>query len=301
MTKPPYLREGDQIGLVSPARKISIDEIKLAVKMLQNWGLEPVFGSHLFAQDNQFAGNDYQRYADCQSFIDNPEIKAIIATRGGYGSVRIIDRLDFDRFIRFPKWIIGYSDISVFHSHINAKCRVESIHATMPINFPKNGIPNQAAKSLQSALFGELDSHQFKPSKVIRPGICKGELIGGNLSILYNMMGSPSQMDFNSKILFIEDIDEYLYHIDRMMINLKRAGILKNLAGMVVGAMTDMKDNTIPFGKSAEEIIEEHIAEYKFPVVFGFPAGHIDDNCALILGRISSLTADNQESVLSFH
>lgn len=301
MTKPPYLREGDQIGLVSPARKISIDEIKLAVKMLQNWGLEPVFGSHLFAQDNQFAGNDNQRFTDFQSFIDNPEIKAIIATRGGYGSVRIIDRLDFDRFIRFPKWIIGYSDISVFHSHINAKCRVESIHATMPLNFPKNGILNQATKSLHRALFGELDSHPFKPSKVIRPGICKGELIGGNLSILYNMMGSPSQMDFNSKILFIEDIDEYLYHIDRMMINLKRAGKLKNLAGLVVGAMTDMKDNTIPFGKSAEEIIEEHIAEYTFPVVFGFPAGHIDDNRALIFGRISSLTADNQESVLSFH
>lgn len=300
MIKPPYLREGDHVGMVSPARKISMDEIKVAVKMLQNWGLEPVFGSHLFAQENQFAGNDIQRAADIQNFMDKPEIKAIIATRGGYGSVRIIDKLNFDKFTRFPKWLIGYSDITVFHSHINAKCRIESLHATMPLNFPTNGQLNNATDSLRKSLFGELDSHIFKPTKVIRPGKARGELIGGNLSIIYNMMGSDSEMDFNGKILFLEDIDEYLYHIDRMIINLKRAGKLKNLAGLIIGGLTDMKDNTIPFGKTAEEIIEEHISEYKYPVVFGFPVGHIEDNRVMIVGRTVELKADKQETLLSF-
>jgi len=300
MTRPPYLKEGDHIGLVSPARKISMNEIKAAVRMLQNWGLEPVFGHHLFAQENQFAGNDKKRAADFQDFLDNPEIKAIISTRGGYGSVRIIDDLNFDQFVLYPKWLIGYSDFTVFHSHLNAQYKIESLHATMPINFPKDENPNIATESLRKALFGELDSHSFKPSKAIKAGKSQGELIGGNLSILYNLMGSSSEMNFDGKILFIEDLDEYLYHIDRMMMNLKRGGKLKNLAGLIVGGMNDMNDNTVPFGKTAEEIISEHIHEYTYPVVFGFPAGHIEDNRALIMGRTVALIADPIQSTLSF-
>ncbi|MDA3905039.1 MAG: LD-carboxypeptidase [Bacteroidales bacterium] len=300
MIIPPYLKEGDQIGLVSPAKKISINEIKAAIRMFQHWGLEPVFGQHLFAQDNQLAGNDESRAADIQSFLDNPEIKAIISTRGGYGSVRIIDKLNFDLFKRFPKWLIGYSDITVFHSHLNVQLKIESLHATMPLNFPMDGKANSATESLRKALFGTLDSYTFKHKSVIRAGNAMGELIGGNLSILFSLMGSDSEMNFDRKILFIEELDEYLYHIDRMLMNLKRAGKLKSLAGLIVGGMSNMKDNDIPFGKNAEEIIVEHVGEYKFPVVFGFPAGHIEDNRALILGRKVSLKTDFEESSLFF-
>jgi len=300
MTRPPYLKEGDQIGLVSPARKISMDEIRAAVKMLQNWGLEPVFAHHLFAQENQFAGSDEKRAADFQSFLDNPEIKAILSTRGGYGSVRIVDSLDFDQFVRFPKWLVGYSDFTVFHSHVHTQLNIETLHATMPLNFPKDGKENTATDSLRKALFGELDSYTFEPTQVLRADTVKGELIGGNLSILYSLMASESEMNFDGKILFIEDLDEYLYHIDRMMMNLKRAGKLKNLVGLIVGGMNDMNDNTIPFGKTAEEIILEHSKEFSYPVVFGFPAGHIADNRALIMGREVSLFVDPEESKLSF-
>ena len=300
MIKPPYLKVGDQIGLVSPARKISMSEIKTAVKMLQNWGLEPVFGHQLFAQENQFAGSDEKRASDFQEFLNNPDIKAIIATRGGYGSVRIIDRLNFSRFERAPKWLIGYSDFTVFHSHVNAQFGIESIHATMPINFPSDEKANTVTESLRKALFGELVSHHFKPAKVIRTATVKGELIGGNLSVLYSLTGSNSEMDFDGKILFIEDLDEYLYHIDRILMNLKRAGKLKKLAGLIVGGMNDMNDNSVPFGKTAKEIIEDHMKEYKFPVVFGFPAGHIADNRALILGRKVTLKVHLEECSLSF-
>jgi muramoyltetrapeptide carboxypeptidase len=300
MIKPPYLKEGDQIGLVSPARKISMDEIRAALKMFQNWGLEPVFGHHLFDQENQFAGSDEKRTADIQSFLDNPEIKAIISTRGGYGSVRIIDDLNFNQFLRFPKWLIGYSDFTVFHSHIHAQLEVETLHATMPLNFPKDGKENTATESLRKALFGELNSHAFKPTQVFKPAQVEGELIGGNLSIIYSLMASESEMNFDGKILFIEDLDEYLYHIDRMMMNLKRAGKLENLAGLIVGGMNDMNDNTIPFGNTAEEIILEHTNQYTYPIVFGFPAGHISDNRALIMGREVSLFVDSEESKLSF-
>ncbi len=300
MTRPPYLKVGDQIALVSPARKISMDELKASLKMLQNWGLEVVFGQHIFAQENQFAGSDAQRASDIQRFMDNPEVKAILSTRGGYGSVRIIDKLDFGQFSRFPKWFIGYSDVTVFHSHLNAALDVESLHATMPINFPADTKANASTESLRKALFGELETYSFKPTQIIRKKDAEGELIGGNLSILYSLMGSDSEMDFEGKILFIEDLDEYLYHIDRMMMNLKRAGKLDKLEAILVGGMSDMNDNTIPFGKSAEEIIIEHTKEYNYPLIFGFPAGHIDENWALYLGRNLSLEVQTEETKLFF-
>lgn len=300
MTRPAYLKEGDQIGLLSPARKISMPEIKASLRMLQQWGLEPVFGQHIFAQENQFGGKDAQRASDFQYFLNKPEIKAILSTRGGYGSVRIVDKLDFSLFQRFPKWLIGYSDFTVFHSHIHKQFEIETLHAIMPINFPQDGKPISSTESLRKALFGQLESHNFIPTKVLKAGTASGELIGGNLSILYSLMASESEMDFDGKVLFIEDLDEYLYHIDRMIMNLKRAGKLKNLAALVVGGMNDMNDNTIPFGKTAEEIIEEHTSEYDYPIVFGFPAGHIADNRALILGRTVQLEADIVESSLIF-
>jgi muramoyltetrapeptide carboxypeptidase len=281
MITPSYLKQGDKIGIVATARKISIEEIQPALDILNSWGLEVVLSKNLFNADNQYSGTDSQRAEDLQSMLNDTSIKAIISARGGYGTIRIIDKLDFTTFKKHPKWIIGYSDITVLHSHIH-NFGIETIHATMPINFTKN---NEATESLRKTLFGETTNYQIESHPLNKNGIAEGQLIGGNLSLLYALSNSVSDIDTTGKILFIEDLDEYLYHIDRMMMQLKRAGKLNNLAGLIVGGMTDMKDNTIPFGKSAEQIIADTVKEFNYPVCFNFPAGHIDKNLAIYFGR----------------
>ncbi len=289
MKSPPKLNKGDTVALVAPSRKISFYEIEPAIKILEKWGFKVVMMPNIFSDENQFSGSDQQRRSDFQDALDDIDIKAILCVRGGYGSVRIIDSLNFDRFLLNPKWIIGYSDITVFHSHIHSNFNIETIHATMPKNFPKNGDENFAVESLKKTLIGENLNYKFNSHHLNRNGDAKGILIGGNLSILYSLIGSNSDIDTNDKILFIEDLDEYLYHIERMMISMKRSGKLEKLSGLIVGSMTDMKDNSIPFGKTAEEIISEIVKEYDYPVCFDFPAGHLDDNRALILGRKCNL------------
>ena len=296
MKTPPYLKKGDTIAIVAPARKIAKEELQFAIDTFKKWGLKVVLGKNLLKTHHQFSGTDEQRTADLQQALDDKNISAVISARGGYGTLRIIDRLNFSKFKKNPKWIIGYSDITVLHSHIQNNFGIQTIHGTMPINFSKN---EEAVESLRKALFGEPLSYSFPKNKLNRKGNCKGELIGGNLSLLYALCGSSSDIDTKGKILFIEDLDEYLYHIDRMMLNLKRSGKLKNLAGLVVGGMTDMKDNTIPFGKNAEEIILDAVKEYKFPVYFGFPAGHIERNLALKLGS-KVIIEQNTEVILKF-
>jgi muramoyltetrapeptide carboxypeptidase len=292
MKQPPFLKKGDKIGVVAPARKILLEEIQPAIDILESWGLEVVSGKNLFHQDNQFSGTDAERVADLQNMLDDTSIKAVISARGGYGALRIIDSLDFKKFKKHPKWVVGYSDITVLHSHIN-KLGVQTLHATMPINFTKN---KEATETLYKALFGrkinykvKLHSLNKKAKGVKTSSVVEGELVGGNLSLLYALAGSKSDIDTKGKILFIEDLDEYLYHVDRMMLQLKRSGKLKSLKALVVGGMTDMKDNTIPFGKTAEEIILDAVKEYNYPVVFGFPAGHIDENFALYFGKKAKL------------
>ncbi len=285
MQTPTYLNPGDKIAIVAPARKISMEELQPAVDVLTSWGYEVVFGDNLFNEFNQYSGSDEERTLDFQNALDADDIKAIICARGGYGTLRIIDKLDFTKFINNPKWIIGYSDVTVLHSHINKNYSIETLHATMPVNFPKDGSINQSLASLQIALQGESLSYCIENHALNRNGITSGKLCGGNLSILYALTASVSDIDTKDKILFIEDLDEYLYHIDRMMLNLKRSGKLANLAGLIVGGMSEMRDNTIPFGMTAEEIIIEAVAEYDYPVCFNFPAGHISDNNALIMGR----------------
>lgn len=294
LIQPLYLKKGDKIGIVACARKISREEIQPAVDILKSWELEVVLGNNLFNADNQFSGTDNERAEDLQQMLDDSSIKAIISARGGYGTIRIIDLLDFSKFKQNPKWIIGYSDITVLHSHIH-NLGFETIHATMPINFM---VDKEATESLRRALFGEKIEYNFESHPLNRNDKAEGQLIGGNLSLLYALSGSISDIDTQGKILFIEDLDEYLYHIDRMMINLKRSGKLKNLAGLIVGGMTDMKDNTIPFGKSAEEIILDTVKEYDYPVCFNFPAGHIDKNMALIFGK--KLTFEVKENKVFF-
>jgi muramoyltetrapeptide carboxypeptidase len=294
---PPFLQNGDTIGIVAPARKVSEEEMQPAIQWLTKEGFQVLLGEHLYADNNQFAGYDSERAKDFQSMLDNPEVKAILCARGGYGSVRIIDRLNFSNFMQQPKWICGFSDITVFHSHIHRHCHTATIHSTLALNIPQN--TPAANTSFLNALRGKELTYSGPSHPLDRPGAATAPIIGGNLSMLYSLLGSNSDIDTEGKILFIEDLDEYLYHIDRMMMNLKRNGKLENLAGLVVGAMSDMHDNTIPFGKTAEEIVAEHCAAYSYPVGFGFPAGHIKDNRAIVMGSTVRLEVHDTNSVLS--
>lgn len=291
MMTPARLQKGDTIAILATARKNIDDNLKPALDLLHSWGLEAVIGSSIGLDDNQLAGTDAQRAADFQAQLDNPNIKAIWCVRGGYGTIRMIDLLDFTRFKENPKWIIGFSDVTVLHNHLNTM-GFKSIHGIMPISVPKAS--PQAIESLRKSLFGEKITYEIDPFVMNRFGTASGELVGGNLSILYSVLGSPSAIDCTDKILFLEDLDEYLYHIDRMMMNLKRNGCLESIKGIVVGSMTKMKDNDIPWGKNALEIIADVTQKYNIPVLYNFPAGHIQDNRALIMG--SKVTIDVNET-----
>jgi muramoyltetrapeptide carboxypeptidase len=285
MTTPPYLKKGDRIAIVSSARRITREEVEPAIRTFASWGLEVVEGEHLYASYNQFAGSDEQRQFDFQQMLDDSSIRAIICSRGGYGTVRIIDRLDFTRFLQNPKWIVGFSDVTVLHSHIHRHYGVETMHAIMPVNFKDKYNGSPSLDSLKKALFGRKLVYHVPAEGYFRKGSCKGSLVGGNLSILFSLTNTSSDIRTNGKILFLEDLDEYLYHIDRMMMNLKRSGKLEGLAGLIIGGMSRMHDNEIPFNKTANEIIAEAVGDYSYPVCYNFPAGHLDDNRALILGR----------------
>ncbi|HAL81931.1 MAG TPA: LD-carboxypeptidase [Mucilaginibacter sp.] len=295
---PPTLKKGDKIAITCPAKKLP-GPMTDAVKLLQSWGLEVVLGETLEADFHQFAGDDSLRTRDMQRFIDDNSIKAIIAARGGYGTIRIIDKIDFSHFAQNPKWLVGFSDITVLHTHLFANYGAQTIHGQMPVS-----IPDASARSLatlRKALFGEELSYQVPSHPQNRSGEASGILIGGNLSLLVAVSGSVSDPDYDGKVLFIEDIGEYLYAIDRMMRNLKRAGKLQNLAGLIVGGFTDVKDNDIPFGQTVPEIIMEVVKEYDYPVCFDFPAGHIPDNCSLILGKKVILSVNNDGVVCLNH
>lgn len=301
MVTPPYLKPGDKVGIVSTARKVSMEELQAAIDCFKSWGLEVALGDNLFKQSNQFAGTDEERVADFQRMLDDESIKAIMCARGGYGTVRIIDKLDFSHFIESPKWICGFSDITVLHSHIHQNFGIETVHSVMPFSIGRIGADTEAVTSLKKVLFGEEITYQFPGHELNRVGDVSGILVGGNLSILYSLLGSASDLDTTDKILFIEDLDEYLYHVDRMMQNMKRNGKLSALKALVVGGMSDMRDNPIGFGKSAIEIVADTVKEYDYPVCFNAPAGHIDDNRSLIMGGEISLRVQEHESELAFN
>lgn len=290
LRRPPSLVKGDQIGVLSTARAIDKNELHFALDLIQSWGLVPEIGQSIGVRDNQFAGNDEWRAKDLQEMLDNPAIKAIFCARGGYGTVRIMDYLDFSRFTQNPKWIVGYSDATILHAHINNYLGIQTLHATMPINYQSN--TSESLNSLKKSLFGEGTIYQFDAHNLNRKGAVQGEILGGNLSILYSILGTKSGFNPDHKILFIEDLDEYLYHIDRMMMALKRAGKLSKLKALVVGAMSDMNDNTIPFGQSAEEIISAHCEEYNYPICFNAPIGHVNNNLSIQCGAEYTLTID---------
>lgn len=300
MIQPPFLKPGDTIAIAATARKISIEELRPAIHLLESWGLKVFLPEQVLATNHQFAGTDDTRAFVFQQLLDNPDIKAIFCARGGYGTVRMIDKLDFTYFSSHPKWIIGYSDVTVLHSHIHSRLNIPTIHATMPINIVQDERLEVHTETLRKTIFGEQIIYSEPSHPLNRPGICHGQLVGGNLSILYSLCGSISSINTIGKILFIEDLDEYLYHIDRMMINLKRNGLLSNLAGLLVGRFTDMHDNAIPFGSTAEEIILDAVKEYDYPVAFNFPSGHNGaQNHALILGHLATMSV-GRETELSF-
>ena len=297
---PENLKKGDTIAIVSTARKVSSKELAPAMLFAKKMGLEVQLGITIDAEKNQYAGDDALRAQDFQDLLDSPHIKAIWCARGGYGTIRMVDVLDFTRFIQHPKWLIGYSDVTVLHSHIN-RLNIPTIHGQMSLDIEKK---SQATRdTLQQTLFGEHPgiSYSLDSSLLSRSGKASGILVGGNLSVLYSILDSPSELDWQGKILFIEDLDEMLYHIDRMMQNLKRSGRLKNLAGLIVGGMSQMRDNTIAFGKTAHQIIFEAVAEYQYPVCFNFPAGHIHDNRALVFGTKATLVVTSKQATLSYH
>lgn len=262
-----------------------------AVRLIESWGLKVVLGESVFATWNQFAGTDELRADDFQRFLDDNQVKAIFAARGGYGTIRIIDAIDFSGFEANPKWIIGFSDITILHSHIHALYHTQSIHGQMPLTIPDGS--RISLETLRKALFNEPYEISYESLVENRSGEGSGILTGGNLTLLQMMSGSISQQDYKDKILFLEDVGEYLYSIDRMIISFKRAGMLAGLRGLVIGGFTDLKDNDIPFGQTAEQIIMGHVNEYDYPVCFNFPAGHIEDNRALIFGREVNLKVEN--------
>jgi muramoyltetrapeptide carboxypeptidase len=295
--QPSYLKKGDKIAIVCPAKKLP-EPIDDAILILQSWGLEVVIGNTVTSSYHQFAGTDQERALDLQRFLDDKSIKAIIAGRGGYGTIRIIDQIDFTAFRENPKWLVGFSDITILISHALAHLNTMSIHAQMPYNF--NSSTTEALESLRCALFGNPVSYEYLSNFTNRDGNAEGVLIGGNLSLLIAVEGSVSEINYDNKILFLEDVGEHEYSIDRMMRSLKRKGKLDKLKGLIIGAFNHIEDEKIPFGQTPEEVIWDLVKEFKYPVCFNFPTGHIDDNRAMVVGKTVSLKVTAKNVQLKF-
>lgn len=298
MIRPPFLKPGDTVGIVAPAGCLAEPEITESVDIIRSWQLEVAYGKYLFNRRSSFAGTDRQRATDFQQMLNNRNIKTILCARGGYGTIRMIDKLNFASFLKHPKWIAGFSDITVLHACLQQCLGVESLHGAMPRVAPP-GKPDLASMdSLRAFLFGEISQYTLQPHHLNIPGKAKGVLVGGNLSVLYSLAGSCFDPDTRGKILFLEDLNEYLYHVDRMVMSLKIREKLKGLSGLIIGNMTGMKATS--FRKPAYEIILDAVAGYGYPILFGFPAGHARPNYTLPLGREVKLTVTPDMSRLDF-
>ena len=286
MRRPNNLEKGDLIYIVSPAKSIDPESIYFAKKLIESWGFIAECGTNTLGEYNYFSGNDIDRATDFQLAIDHKEAKAILCARGGYGCVRIMDKLNWSNFEKSPKWLIGFSDITVMH-HRAQRLSVMSMHATMPLNFQMNS--SEALETFRAALIGESFSIQAPPSSFNKIGSARGRLLGGNLSIVYSLLGTADAYDFKDSVLFIEDLSEQLYHIDRMLFALKKAGVFDEIKALVIGGMTDLKDTSPSFGMTYEEVILEKVKESSIPICFNFPIGHIDDNRAMIIGETVEL------------
>jgi muramoyltetrapeptide carboxypeptidase len=299
ITIPPYLQRGDIIGIVCPAGAMPVEKVSECIRVLnEEWGFLTKVGSTIGKQFNYFSGTDEERLNDFQQMLDDDEVKAVFCARGGYGMTRIIDRINFKKFKKKPKWIIGYSDITILHSHLYSNYYISSLHAPMAGAFNDAGYINRFVQSLKSVLEGKKIKYAVDPHEFNRKGEAIGELTGGNLTLLCNMIGTDSDSKTRGRILFIEDVGEYLYNIDRMMYQLKRSGKLSKLAGLIVGGFTDMKDTERPFGQTAYEIIRDIVSEYDYPVCFGFPVSHEKENYALKIGTGYKLKVGKNKIIL---
>lgn len=295
MYRPPFLQAGDKVALVSPAGAIEAEYIRDAVEILRGWSLNPVTGTHVCERHGYFAGSDEQRMEDMQWALDDEDIRAIFCTRGGYGCMRIVERLDYSAFQGSPKWLVGFSDITVFHSKLNT-LGIESLHAPMPKSF-KTTHPD-SMRRLQEFLFGEISAYRIPPHPFNKEGLIKAELTGGNLTLLHCLRSTPLECKRQSPILFIEDVGENLYAIDRMLQSLKLSEKFERLQGLIVGHFSEMKG--LNFGKNADEIIRDLLEEYNYPVSFGFPAGHAELNFPLIMGATVEMEITAQGTTLLF-
>jgi muramoyltetrapeptide carboxypeptidase len=302
LKQPPYLKAGDTVAIVAPSGilKNRNTEIEQAKTLLKSWGLHPVVGKHVFKQNNHFAGTDAERCEDFQNALDDPKIKAIWCARGGYGAVRILDKLNYTKFKDKPKWIIGYSDITALHNQVH-NLGFESLHAMMCTSM-QDGAENiqETISTFKAALFGNPLKYTLEGSKYNKVGNVSAPIVGGNLSILYSMLGSNTSIDTTDKILFIEEIGEYEYSIDRMLQSLKRAGYFNNCKGVIVGDISKIRKNTTLWGSPVQQLILDVLAEYNFPIAFNMPAGHEKDNRALILGRTVEMTVGKDKSEIIF-
>ena len=300
--KPDYLKSGDTIAIIAPSGVLNNrnQAIENAKKLIVEWGLVPIIGKNIYKKNYHFAGNDKERFDDLQWAFDHKNIKAIWCARGGYGSIRIVDELNFDQFKKYPKWLIGYSDITVLHNKLN-NLGFETIHGMMAVNMEENQKEiNESIESLKNCLFGELKSYHINNNKYNRIGKSSGILVGGNLTLLVAQLGSRSEIDTKDKILFIEEIGEYKYHIDRMLQSLKRAGFFDNCNGVLIGDMSEIKINSPSWGSSVNELIYDVLKPYKFPISFGIQSGHLKHNESLIFGRNIDLDVKASKTIISF-
>jgi muramoyltetrapeptide carboxypeptidase len=299
VTIPPYLKKGDTIGIVCPAGFMPAKKLSTAIRVIENdWGYKVKLGATVGHQYHYFSGTDEERLHDLQAMMDDPGVHAILCGRGGYGTGRIIDRLNFSKFRKQPKWIIGFSDITILHAHLFSRYRIASLHAPMGNAFNDNGYKNEYVGSLRAALKGKKASYQASCHPFNHPGKASGILVGGNLALVAHLIGTDSDFDTKGKILFLEDVGEYLYNIDRMLYQLKRSGKLHQLAGLVLGKFSDCKDTETPFGKTVDEIIHDLVKEYRFPISYDFPVSHETENVALKTGSVYELNVTRTKVTL---
>ena len=295
---PPYLQIGDTIGIVCPAGYMPYQNAETCINTLIEWGFKVKVGNTLGHQFNYFSGTDAERLADLQTMLDDNDVKAILCGRGGFGLSRIIDSLNYDVFVQKPKWIIGFSDVTILHAHIHSQFGIATLHAPMAAAFNVGGFKDEFVQSLRNVILGHSYSYSCKAHPLNKKGEAEGELIGGNLCLVAHLIGSPSSYtNTKGKILFLEDVGEYLYNIDRLFIQLKRSGLLNNLAALIIGGFTDMKDTVIPYGSDVYSIISKHLSNYDYPVCFNFPVGHQTNNYALKVGAIHKLSIQNEVKV----